>query len=342
MKKFLICAIALSLILLGLAIKRDRAVDEPIVTLNHSSPTAEAGHKLADPILQAGADAPLDGSIPSDAISDPDFDITKELSTEGLSESGSSAALDQHSPQSVSQATERLIVLLGRWAERDARAAATWATEFPEGPIRDNLLEQVAIAWVNADSSEAVVWLLSLPGGESRQTAMTAAAHEAVRVDPITALSLASELTAGPDRDAILEHAVSQWAHQDFAAASDWVEMISDTDLRQQLLAAVAIAASTEDAPGAARLIANAIPPGETQTRAAVSITQRWAQSSPTDAAAWISQFPEIPARDAAVENLVALWTQADSQATANWVNSLPDGSLRLAAINAFTNSVVQ
>ena len=328
--------------MLGVAIRRDRAVDEPITTFNHSAPPLDAGHKL--PVATLHPETEASPSIRNDATSETDTETTEatDLATEALAESELSAVLNQHSSQSVWQATERLVLLVGRWAERDPHAAAAWATEFPEGPTRNNLLEQVAIVWVSTNSSEAVDWLLSLPAGESRQTAMTGAAYEAAQVDPITALKLASELPAGQNRDSLLEHAISQWAHQDFAAASQWVEMLSDTDLREQLLAAAAISAASENPADAARLIANALAPGETQARAAVSITQRWAQSSPSDAATWIAQFPEIPARDAAVENLVALWSQDDSEATANWVNSLPEGSLRLAAINAFTNSLAQ
>ena len=103
------------------------------------------------------------------------------------------------------------------------------------------------------------------------------------------------------------------------------------------MFAAIAVAAAGENAPAAAAFIANSLTPGETQARAAVSITQRWTQSAPQDAAAWITQFPDLPVREAAVENLVGLWAQQDSAATVNWLNTLPNGTLRSTAINAFT-----
>jgi hypothetical protein len=49
-----------------------------------------------------------------------------------------------------------------------------------------------------------------------------------------------------------------------------------------------------------------------------------------------VEQFPELPLRDAAVENLIGLWAMSDAPAAANWVNALPDGALRDVATQAF------
>lgn len=339
MRKLLISEAILMALFLGLAIHRSLKTGHSAFEL---APTgSNTSYRVTNSSPPSRATSTFDSSLPSLAETEVDSNATN-IASENFTDAELSAELDKLSTKVDPDSTEMQKLLIRRWAESDAPAAAAGATQYPESSIRNDMLEQVAIAWVNTNSADAVAWLLALPEGESKQVAILAAAYEAAQASPITALDLASELPAGNDRDALLEHAVSQWANQDFATASQWVELIADAELRQRLLAAAAIAASSEGASGAARLIASAIPPGETQARAAVSITQRWAQSSPSDAAAWISQFPEMPARDAAVENLVALWAQADTQATANWLNSLPDGSLRLAAINAFTNSMAQ
>ncbi|MBE0544408.1 MAG: hypothetical protein IH623_23955, partial [Verrucomicrobia bacterium] len=102
----------------------------------------------------------------------------------------------------------------------------------------------------------------------------------------------------------------------------------------------VAIAAAEQDGAMAAALVANALGAGEAQDRAAVSIVQRWAQFSPQEAAAWVAQFPDIPSRDAAVENLLALWTAQDAEAAGNWVRELPAGSLRDVGTVAYAQAV--
>jgi hypothetical protein len=144
------------------------------------------------------------------------------------------------------------------------------------------------------------------------------------------------------ERDGLLAFAVSQWATDNFAAAADWAAAIPDSNLRQEMIATVAVAAAAENASAAATLIANALGPGETQDRVAVSIIQHWAQVSPLDAAAWLSEFPEIPVRNVAMNKLVALWAMRDHQAAANWITALSDGSFKNSAIDSFATYQVQ
>lgn len=265
-----------------------------------------------------------------------------ELAVEKVAPADVPAALAALGAQTGPAATEMRQLLVRRWAERDVAAAATWATQLPEGAPRNQALEQVAIAWAETDLDDATAWLRDLPDGEGKHLATLSTAYEAARTDPLVALELASKLPASPARDELLVHAVSQWATADFAAAAGWAGQIPEADLRQNLLSSIAVAASAENASAAAGFIASSLAPGETQTRAAVSITQRWTQSAPQDAAAWIAQFPDLPVRDAAVENLVGLWARQDSPATANWLSALPSGSLRTTAINIFAANQAQ
>ena len=135
---------------------------------------------------------------------------------------------------------------------------------------------------------------------------------------------------------------MSQWATADFATAAAWAVEIPESDLRQEMLAAVAVAAAEENGPAAATFLAQALAPGEAQSRAAVAIAQRWAQVAPQETADWVSRFQDMPARDAAVENLVGLWAMNEPRGAADWINTLPDGSLRTAALHAFTAGVPQ
>ena len=102
----------------------------------------------------------------------------------------------------------------------------------------------------------------------------------------------------------------------------------------------MAVASAEQDGAAAATLAANALGAGDEQDRAAVSIVQRWAQNSPQAAASWVAQFPDIPARDAAVENLLALWTAQDAEAAGNWLRELPAGPLRDVGITAYAQAL--
>ncbi len=68
-------------------------------------------------------------------------------------------------------AAELCQLLVRRWAESDAPAAATWTSQLPESPVRRAALEQVAIAWANTDLPAAADWVQALPEGDSKQAA---------------------------------------------------------------------------------------------------------------------------------------------------------------------------
>jgi hypothetical protein len=138
----------------------------------------------------------------------------------------------------------------------------------------------------------------------------------------------------------LLVHSVSQWAGTDSAAAADWAASVPDSSLRQHLLAAVAVASAEQDGAAAATLAVNGLVAGEEQDRTVVSIVQRWAQNSPQAAASWVSQFPDIPSREPAVQNLLALWTAQDAKAAGNWLRELPAGPLRNLGITAYDQAL--
>ena len=90
----------------------------------------------------------------------------------------------------------------------------------------------------------------------------------------------------------------------------------------------------------AATLAAQALEGGDEQDRTAVSIVQRWVQKSPQAAAAWVAQFPEGPARAAALQNLLGLWAAQDAEAAGHWLLELPAGSLRDAGMTGLCSNL--
>jgi hypothetical protein len=115
---------------------------------------------------------------------------------------------------------------------------------------------------------------------------------------------------------------------------------VTNPDLRQRLVASVAIVLAEQDATAAVALAVNGLVVGEEQDRAAISIVQRWAQHSPQAAASWVSQFPDVPLRETAVQNLLALWTTQDAEAAGNWLSELPAGPLRDFGTVAYARAV--
>jgi len=229
---------------------------------------------------------------------------------------------------SVETAELRQLVVR-RWAEVDGAAAARWVGKLPSGAGRRLALKQVAIAWANQDLGAATQWVEGMAAGAERDGVTLDVGYEAARRAPKAALALAGELEPSRERNDLLVHALSQWAAADAGEAVAWAERVSDAELRQELVATVAVAVAEENGAAAAELVARSLEAGEEQDRAAVSIVQRWAYEAPEGAAAWVAQFPDTAARTAALRSLVEIWTEQNSEAAAQWLAGLPEGPLR-------------
>jgi hypothetical protein len=208
-----------------------------------------------------------------------------------------------------SAAAELRDALVQVWATANPRAAAIWAEGLPEGSFSQEAMTHVAIAWANADTATALAWARSLPEGDNKQAALTAIAYETARTDPLSALEVARTLPPTRERDVLLMHTTSQWASTEPSAAGVWAEKVPDPSLRQRLLATVAVAMAARDGAAGARLAGQWLVAGEEQERAVVAIAQRWARQSPSQAVAWVAQFPDSPTRRAAMESLAAVRT---------------------------------
>jgi hypothetical protein len=212
-----------------------------------------------------------------------------------------------------SEAAELRQLLVRRWAEEQPKAAAAWAAHLPEGPAQTEAVSQIALAWAEIDLKAAIAWANSLAENSGKQVALANLAYEAARTAPEIALALAGTLTPNADDDNLVVHAVSQWAAADSSAATAWAEKVPDVHLRQRVIAAVVVALATQNGGAAARLAASELAPGEEQDRAVVAVVQRWAQTSPRDAMAWVSQFPNSSLRQAALQSVAALGSAVTS-----------------------------
>jgi hypothetical protein len=231
-------------------------------------------------------------------------------------------------------------LLIRRWAQKDAPAAADWINRNLSGAARDPALNSVATTWAETDSNGAEQWARQLTDPDERGGALLAIASEITRDDPVAALSLAAELPASQTRDDFLIHAASEWAGRDSKTAIDWGKQIQDESLRAQMLAAIATGFAEADPAAAATLAAQSLPPGRAQDDAVVGIVQRWTQQDPEEAAAWVVAFPEGKLRDTALEAVVKLWADKDITDAGAWVSTLSAQAGSDVAIGAYAEKL--
>lgn len=229
--------------------------------------------------------------------------------------------LDQ--PELINDISLRLV---RRWARHDAAAASVWAEQLPAGSLRQDAMTGVAVEWANTSLGEAVAWGRQLSEAAERQTVLFSVANEAVRLDPVVALHLATELPADTRSTDLIQRSAREWATADGEQAVTWARQIKDGDLRNQVLASMAVAISENDPVAAATVATSEIPAGRAQSDAVVGIIERWAQNQPEQAAAWVEQFPDNDLKSTAVENVVAMWSLSDSQKAEQWRNQMLAG----------------
>ena len=305
----------------------------PAVPATTESANPEASALPANK-LPRGLSLPIDSPDLTQAAQLPQLRGALSASVPWVEELNSLLAL------SSAEASELRKSKVRDWAEADPSAAAAWAAAVKDASARADALEQVAISWANTDLQAAARWISSLPEDKGKETVAVAFAYESARTDPLTALQIAGSIPDSLARDEAITHAVSQWAATDSASALLWARQVTDVQLQQQLFSAISVAASDTTPVTGARMSAALLDPGSPQENAAVSVVQRWAQTSPQAAADWIVQFPEGSGRSAAVDNLVAIWALKDVSAAQSWVESLPEGALRDTAVSAWTHAV--
>lgn len=266
----------------------------------------------------------------------------RDLVVEELSEAEYEKALNTLVNDPSASASDLRQLLIRRWAELDPAAAARWASTLGSGNDLRLALKQVAIAWSNRDLNAAAQWVQGLPAGPEKSAAILDVGYEAARTSPVSAVALAAALEPSAERKELLVHAVSQWAAETPEEAVQWAEGIPNLALRQELLSSVAISMAEQNGAGAADLVARFLEPGADQDRAAVAVVQRWAYENPSEAAAWVAQFPDTDTQLRAVESLLSVWVDQDTQAASEWLASLPSGSIRAASEAAYQKALVE
>jgi hypothetical protein len=331
----LACAALLALAIIhGFRATPEHAAETTEISPNQPSPV-QTTQAVSPPSARGAARTSDELNRPADISAllqkirhEPDPDRRNEAIQQFAGSVGVSefrSMLDSLSQDSDPEVTELRTRLVRRWAEGDPAGAREWSLAQPEGPVGQDALEQVAIADSSKNMSQTTAWVMALPNGENEQAAKVTVGYEAARTDPVQALDLASTLPPSPQRDDLLVHAASQWSVDDSSNAVNWALSVTDPQLRDRLVSAVAVASAEQDPVAAATLAAQAIPPGQQQDRAVVSIVQRWAEKSPEQTAAWVMQFPETPLREAALQGLLSVWVGQNTDAAQTWISQPPN-----------------
>jgi len=188
--------------------------------------------------------------------------------------------------------------------KEDASAALRLFAEVSDRDQRARLLPLLVTEWAKVDGANALGWAAQLTDPLERYVALCAGCRGLAESDPKAAVEVADRQFSGEQHDTILPELGRQWANQNLDDAMAWARNRAADESRDKLFLEIALVAAESSPEKGARITAEYIAPGATQTAAALSVLDRWAQSDFAAATAWINQFPASTTRDQGVLHL--------------------------------------
>ncbi len=183
--------------------------------------------------------------------------------------------------------------------------------------------------------------LISAP--EERDKTVAAIVWENLELDPELALEAFQQLAPGSrERIRLIQHFAMRLAEQDIEDAVKWASTLENPEEISLAYGKIALVLAETDPERAANLISESGMAGREFDVALVQVIQRWAESEPSDAAAWVVLFDPGEARSAGLKTVVSLWAQSDTAATLTWIGSLQNEDLREEARLAMAEAILQ
>jgi len=184
--------------------------------------------------------------------------------------------------------TNALRNLASAWAGNDPRGAIGWATRFADQAY-PSPFTQAIVKWAETDAKGAATYVSALnPGSLQQQTAASVASVWA-RSDPAAAMSWVDGFPQGEPRSNAVRNVATTWAGQDPDAAADWVLRQTADAGRDGLLETLAANQRYQDAKQAIRF-GEQILDVERRTRSLKESAQQWMRQDADAARAWIQR----------------------------------------------------
>lgn len=265
------------------------------------------------------------------------------------------------------------ILLFGRWAETDPRAAMAYSDKM--GMTGMFAKPTILQGWASMDPENAAKYFAEHPrefammgmgpmgGGRNGGGGASVIASEWAKSDPEAALAWAQSLK-GNDKDQAMtsviremamtnpqkavqmatalegdaktsayESIAGQWGSKNFTAAEAWIKTLPADQQDAAMVAAIRSLANLD--PQAASTKIAAMTDGDEKNRAIGEIVDAWSRENPAQAAKWLSsQNAEIGGR--AMRDLMGNWARQDDAGALAYLNAQSAGTSRDAATLAY------
>lgn len=187
-----------------------------------------------------------------------------------------------------------------------------------ERPERDEL------AATPAELREMMKRAVTIQSPQEREQALQEIVWNAIEIDPDLAQEAFLQMTPGSEeKNQLIQHFAMTLAGENHEAAMQWASGLKNDQEKALALNSIALVLSENDPVKAAQILLDSGVAGRDLDVAVVQVIQRWADISPTDAAAWVQLFDSGEARKAGLKAIISTWIRADPRGTMSWISSL-------------------
>lgn len=184
---------------------------------------------------------------------------------------------------------------------------------------------------------------LAIESPAAREKALADVAWSAMETDPELAHEAFHRLSAdSPEKIRLIQHYAMRLSERNSEEALEWADSLETELETAAAIGQIALAIAETDPLRAANLLSESGIAGRDFDVALVQVIQRWAASSPPDAAGWVSTFPPGEARQAGIKFIAERWLPGDASAAFQWYDSLKDPELRKESAWAMEGVLLQ
>ncbi len=282
------------------------------------------------------------------SLSPPDSGILDEILV-GLATSNPKLAADY--VNKVGNANERRLILMNIFAawtqDQDgvvtvagSTQALEWLNQSVSGPSYLASIPAIFSMFGDANPAAAIALLDKVADPRALPIAINEIADRWGESDPKGALAWAVTLTEtnGVSRNDTVTNIITQWAGEDPAAATAYLQSAGDPNLFAAAAPILTDGLARKDFPAALAFV-QSLPAGTVHDDAMTNLVVADIQRSPDQAVSLLDEIPAGPAQVTATESMAATWVQEDPQALSLWINTLMPGDLRDAAVKEMVSA---
>ena len=127
----------------------------------------------------------------------------------------------------------------GEWAVTARDAAAEWAKQIEDSPLRSRTMAAIAIAWAETDPRAAATLAIEeLEPGRVQEDAVVSIVQRWAQQEPADAAAWISNFEEGELRAAAVHNLVKLWADRNPAGAREWLKGLRPGSIRSVAIAA--------------------------------------------------------------------------------------------------------